>query len=132
PADARFEPPGADRRVHAGACTRGARARRPDTGRDTMSEARAPMSRPRPDRLSVEEARARVLAEVAVVSTTERLALRAALRRVLAEDVASPIDVPAHTNAAVDGYALAGAGLPAQGKKEFAIVGTAWAGRPYE
>ena len=97
-----------------------------------MSEARAPVGRTRPDRLSVGEARARVLAEVTPVSGTERLALRAALRRVLAEDVVSPIDVPAHTNAAVDGYALAAAELPGQGKKEFTIVGTAWAGRPYE
>ncbi|HEY8555386.1 MAG TPA: gephyrin-like molybdotransferase Glp [Burkholderiales bacterium] len=97
-----------------------------------MSEATAPVGRLRPDRLSVEEARTRVLAEVTAVSATERLALRSALRRVLAEDVISPIDVPSHTNAALDGYAVAGAELPAHGKKEFRIVGTAWAGRPYE
>ncbi|PMS35660.1 molybdopterin molybdochelatase [Trinickia symbiotica] len=43
------------------------------------------------------------------VATAERVALRAALGRVLAEDVVSPIDVPAHDNAAMDGYAFDGA-----------------------
>ncbi|HTI17886.1 MAG TPA: gephyrin-like molybdotransferase Glp [Trinickia sp.] len=45
------------------------------------------------------------------VTTVERLALRSCLDRVLAEDVVSPIDVPAHDNAAMDGYAFAGAVL---------------------
>ena len=82
--------------------------------------------------MSVEAARARILAEIKPVHGTERLALRAALGRVLAQDVSSPIDVPAHTNSAVDGYALAGSELPADGVKEFRIIGTAWAGRPFK
>jgi molybdopterin molybdotransferase len=43
------------------------------------------------------------------VATTLRVALRESLGRVLAEDVISPIDVPAHDNAAMDGYAFDGA-----------------------
>jgi molybdopterin molybdotransferase len=82
--------------------------------------------------LSVEAARIRILAEIKPVHGTEKLALRAALGRVLAQDVISPIDVPAHTNSAIDGYALAGSGLLDQGTKEFRIIGTAWAGRPYK
>jgi molybdopterin molybdotransferase len=35
--------------------------------------------------------------------------LQQALGRVLAADVVSPIDVPAHDNSAMDGYAFAGA-----------------------
>ena len=82
--------------------------------------------------LGVEEARRRILDEVAPVRGTERLALRSALGRVLAADVRSPIDVPGHTNSAVDGYALAGTELPADGEREFRVIGTAWAGRPFE
>lgn len=82
-------------------------------------------------RLPVEEARRRILADVAPVRGGERLALRSALGRVLAHDVISPVDVPGHTNSAVDGYAFAGAELPAQGDKEFRVIGTAWAGRAF-
>ena len=82
-------------------------------------------------RLPVEEARRRILADVAPVRGSERLALRSALGRVLANDVISPVDVPGHTNSAVDGYALAGATLPAQGEKDLRIIGTAWAGRAF-
>jgi molybdopterin molybdotransferase len=82
--------------------------------------------------MSVEAARAHILSEVKPVHGTEKLALRAALGRVLAQDIVSPIDVPAHTNSAVDGYALAGAELPAEGTKTFRVIGTAWAGRLYK
>lgn len=82
-------------------------------------------------RLPVEEARRRILAAVAPVRGRERLALRSALGRVLAHDVISPLDVPGHTNSAVDGYALAGGALPAQGEKELRVIGTAWAGRAF-
>lgn len=85
----------------------------------------------KPERLSVERARAQILSDVAPVKEVETLALRSALGRVLSRDIVSPIDVPGHTNAAVDGYALRAAELPANGDKSFRIVGTAWAGRPY-
>jgi len=42
---------------------------------------------------------------------SEPLPLLAALGRVLARDVLSPIDVPAHDNSAMDGYAFDGAAL---------------------
>jgi molybdopterin molybdotransferase len=82
-------------------------------------------------RLPVEEARRRILADVTPVRGSERLALRSALGRVLAQDLISPVDVPGHTNSAVDGYALAGSGLPVQGEKDFRVIGTAWAGRSF-
>ena len=37
---------------------------------------------------------------------TEEIGLDAAVGRILAEDVTSPIDVPRHDNSAVDGYAV--------------------------
>lgn len=61
----------------------------------------------------------------------ERVSLFDALDRVLAEDVISPIDVPAHDNSAMDGYAFAGAKLESAGDVELTVIGTALAGQPY-
>ncbi len=54
---------------------------------------------------SVQEASERILAAVAPLGT-ERVALRAALGRVLAEDVVSPIEHPPWDNSSMDGYAV--------------------------
>jgi len=81
--------------------------------------------------LRVEEARRRIFSEITPIRGVEHIALRSALERVLAQDVLSPVDVPGHTNSAVDGYALAGADLPARDEREYRVVGTAWAGRPF-
>jgi molybdopterin molybdotransferase len=82
--------------------------------------------------LSLAEAQARILAEAHPVGGDEVLAVRGALGRVLAADVLSRIDVPSHTNSAMDGYALRGADLAAEGALRLAVVGTAAAGRPFE
>lgn len=82
--------------------------------------------------LELAEARARILAAVRPVEGTEMLDLRQALGRVLAEPVVSTIDVPPSANSAMDGFALAGADLPAAGEKSFQVIGTSWAGRPFE
>lgn len=78
------------------------------------------------------EAERRIRALVQPVRGRERLALRDALGRVLAESVHAPHDVPGHTNSAMDGYAIAGDTLPAEGETGFDVVGTAWAGRPHD
>ncbi|WP_213226229.1 gephyrin-like molybdotransferase Glp [Caballeronia sp. NK8] len=63
---------------------------------------------------------------------SERVGLHDALGRVLAEDVISPIDVPAFDNSAMDGYAFAGAALARGGATlDLAVAGTALAGRPF-
>ncbi|ALP63541.1 molybdopterin molybdotransferase MoeA [Paraburkholderia caribensis] len=72
------------------------------------------------------------------VTTVERVHLRDALNRVLAQDIVSPIDVPAHDNSAMDGYAFAGAalevrtGVPDE-KRELvlSVAGKAFAGHPF-
>jgi molybdopterin molybdotransferase len=81
--------------------------------------------------LTVAEAQARILEGVTAVEGSETLPLRDALNRVLAENIVSPINVPSHTNSAMDGYALRAADLPADGVREFPVPGTSWAGRPY-
>ena len=81
--------------------------------------------------MPLHQALEQVLAAIEPVGDVEVLDIRDALGRVLAEDVLSPVDVPAHTNSAMDGYALSGTDLPGQGEKTLAVVGTAWAGRPF-
>ena len=81
--------------------------------------------------LTVAEAQTRILESVNAIAGTETLQVRAALDRVLAEDIVSPIDVPSHTNSAMDGYAVRAADLPADGVREFLVPGTSWAGRPW-
>lgn len=81
---------------------------------------------------TVEAARAAILAALRPVAGSERVALAEAAGRTLAADVVSPIDVPAHDNAAMDGYALHGADLvPAAPTRLRALDATAFAGRPF-
>jgi molybdopterin molybdotransferase len=61
----------------------------------------------------------------------ERLELRLALGRVLAEAVAAPADVPPHANSAMDGYALSGGDLPEAGLRELRVAGASFAGHPF-
>ena len=82
--------------------------------------------------LILSEALSRMLAEVRPVAGVETLAVRSALGRVLAADVVSGIDVPSHTNSAMDGYALRGVDLPADGERGFPVIGTSAAGRPFD
>jgi molybdopterin molybdotransferase len=81
--------------------------------------------------LKLEDALASILAEVRPVTGSETLAVRSALGRVLAADVVSRIDVPSHTNSAMDGYALNGADLSAEGETRLEVIGTSAAGRPF-
>ena len=81
--------------------------------------------------LTVAEAQARILDGVTAISGTETLPVRAALDRVLAGDISSPINVPSHTNSAMDGYAVRAGDLPDEGVREFPVPGTSWAGTPW-
>ncbi len=78
--------------------------------------------------LPVEEARARMLAEVSP-GAPERIALdRHALGRVLAEPIAAVRDQPPFNASAMDGYAVPASGSWSEG---FRVVGESAAGRPY-
>lgn len=85
-----------------------------------------------PELLPVSEAWRRIESQSVPVSGQERVALRDALGRLSAEPIVSPMNVPGHTNSAMDGYALAAADLPAGGSRRLAVLGTAWAGRPFD
>jgi len=98
-----------------------------------------PTAPPATDPLRVDAAREIVRRAVTHVAAVERVAervpLRTALDRVLAEDVVSPIDVPAHDNAAMDGYAFDGAalgGCSGPAPLTLVVAGEARAGHPFE
>jgi molybdopterin molybdotransferase len=78
--------------------------------------------------LPVDGALKRIAETVSPISDVEVVALRQALDRILAADVHSPIEVPNHTNSAMDGYALRFADLD---KTSLQMIGTAWAGRAF-
>ena len=66
-------------------------------------------------------------------ATIETVALNQAIDRILAEDILSPIDVPAADNSAMDGFAFDGKCLNTEHPDiSLKIVGTAYAGKPYE
>ena len=78
--------------------------------------------------ISVADAQAHVLAQVAAPTPPEIVPLTAALGRVLAEDMRAPIDVPPTDNSAVDGYAVAHATIPPGERRHFDVVGELAAG----
>ena len=82
-----------------------------------------------PNTLSVEATKKILHALLEPVAAQEKLALRDALDRVLAREVISGLDVPAHDNSAMDGYAFQGQSLNAAGDTLLKIVGTAYAGK---
>ena len=78
--------------------------------------------------LSVEQAQERILQAIAPITTTETVALRDALGRILAQDITAPLNVPTFTNSAMDGYAIHHTDLARQPLK---VIGTAFAGKPF-
>ena len=86
-----------------------------------------------PELLPAEEALRRIDAALETVATVEQVHIRGALDRVLAADVASPLDVPGFTNSAMDGYAIVGEDLTAAADASIELVvrGTSWAGKPF-
>ena len=84
------------------------------------------------DELPVNAARAAIAAALKPITATETLAIQLAVGRVLAADVISPIDVPAHDNSAMDGYALHGADLAHGGPTTLTTLpATVYAGTPF-
>ncbi len=84
-----------------------------------------------PNSMPVAKARAFIHRFLEPVATVLRVPVRSALGRVLAADVISPVNVPAHRNSAMDGWALRGADLKADGETILEELGSAFAGRPF-
>jgi molybdopterin molybdotransferase len=85
-----------------------------------------------PNALPVDRARALILDTLTPVVGEERIFVRQAQDRILATDVISPVDVPAHDNSAMDGWALRFDDLAAEGETRLKNIGTAFAGRAFD
>src|SRR5687767_5070678 len=83
-----------------------------------------------PDALRVDKARQAILACLTPIKETEQVEARAALGRVLGEDIVPSINVPAHDNSAMDGYAVRFSDL-GQNDTLLEEIGSALAGRPF-
>jgi len=76
-----------------------------------------------PDALHVDKAREAMRACITPLADSETVPVRSALGRVLAEEIVPPINVPAHDNSAMDGYAVRFAELSCAGKPFAGSVG---------
>ncbi|MDH5370197.1 MAG: molybdopterin molybdotransferase MoeA, partial [Gammaproteobacteria bacterium] len=81
--------------------------------------------------LTVDEARSLIESQAKPVSCINKVEIRSSLGRFLAEDIHSKINVPSHTNSAMDGYAINGDDIPAQANVKLSIVCTVLAGQPF-
>ena len=80
-----------------------------------------------PDALRVDKARAAIRSCLVPIQQVENAKIRDALGRVLAEDIVPGINVPAHDNSAMDGYAVRFSDID----KPLKEIGTALAGKPF-
>ncbi len=85
-----------------------------------------------PDALPVEKAREAIRSFLQPITANERVAVRASLGRVLGEDVVSAVNVPAHDNSAMDGWAVRGADLDPDRETGLRELGTAFAGCKFD
>jgi molybdopterin molybdotransferase len=85
-----------------------------------------------PDALPVDAARAAIRSVIAPVTANERVAVRASLGRVLGEDIVSTVNVPAHDNSAMDGWAVRAGDLKPDGETTLREAGVAYAGRKFD
>jgi molybdopterin molybdotransferase len=100
---------------------------------NTLQQAISCVSDYDPDALPVAKANEVIRSFIDPVSGVEKLRVRAALGRVLAKDVVSPIDVPSHDNSAMDGYAVRNDDLGAgELVTTLTEIGTAYAGREFK
>ena len=80
-----------------------------------------------PNAMSVTQARHYIEQFLEPVLATELVDIKNGLGRVLATPIVSNINVPGHNNSAMDGFAF----RHAEGNKPLTIIGTAFAGKPF-
>ncbi len=83
------------------------------------------------NRLSIDAARQRIASLISPLRAWQRCAIRDTLDRILHEDIISPLNVPAHNNSAMDGYAIRSSDML---DDSFSLkqVGVAFAGQPFQ
>ncbi len=80
--------------------------------------------------MRMDEALVQILGRLVIVTECEHVTVDQAVDRILGEPVVAPIDVPAHDNSAVDGYAVWFDELAAEGETRLPVGGRAAAGHP--
>jgi molybdopterin molybdotransferase len=83
-----------------------------------------------PGLLPFEQAVANMLSQISPITETLALPIEQALHHVLAQDIASPLNVPPHDNSAMDGYAFAIASL--NESETLKLIGRSMAGAPFQ
>lgn len=84
-----------------------------------------------PGALPVSQVNQVIRAFVTPIGGVEQVAIRAALGRILAADIISPINVPAHDNSAMDGWAVRGNDLSKTSAVTLEEIGAALAGKEF-
>ncbi len=79
--------------------------------------------------LSVDEGRDRILSQINALQNTQKVDLKAALGQIVSRDILSPVNVPQHTNSAMDGYAIRGDDLE---RDNYNVVAQVMAGHSYD
>ncbi|HEX5477408.1 MAG TPA: gephyrin-like molybdotransferase Glp [Burkholderiales bacterium] len=83
-----------------------------------------------PNALRVDKAREAIRSCLSPIQDFEKVPVRNALGRVLAQDIVPTIDVPSHDNSAMDGYAVRSSDLSSE-ETALKEIGTALAGKPF-
>ncbi|WEM40866.1 bifunctional molybdopterin-guanine dinucleotide biosynthesis adaptor protein MobB/molybdopterin molybdotransferase MoeA [Photobacterium sp. DA100] len=79
--------------------------------------------------LSVSEGRDRILRQIVAPTAQTSVELKSALGQIVATDILSPVNVPQHTNSAMDGYAVRSDDL---GRDSYHVVAQVMAGHSYD
>ncbi len=81
--------------------------------------------------LTVSEVQRRIISDIQAVKGFERVDLRHALDRILAEDVTATFNTPPCDNSGMDGYAFKSSDINDQSTLTLKIAGQSFAGHPY-
>ncbi|MCG8378872.1 MAG: molybdopterin molybdotransferase MoeA [Proteobacteria bacterium] len=84
-----------------------------------------------PESITPDQALAKIFATLLSITKTESLPIRDTLGRILATDIKSDINVPSGRNSAMDGYAINAEDLPAEGVNTLKLIGSSFAGSPF-
>lgn len=87
---------------------------------------------PKKGLLPVNEALEKIFQEINPTEDIETVEVMTAFGRTLGEEIVSPINVPSYNNSAMDGYAIQGADLPDNGTVTLEVIGSSFAGTPFD
>ena len=79
--------------------------------------------------LSVAQGREKILAQITQAQSQQTVSLNDALGQIVAQDILSPVNVPQHTNSAMDGYAIRGDDTE---NESYQVVAQVMAGHSYD